>query len=180
MRSSMTDLVAYVRLLIADTAGASQVFSNEELQQILDNWRQDVYYQTLSYRPTIVPGGTTTYLTWAASVGWWEDSETLCDSDYAALTAASSDRQRGVWTFAATQATVLITGSYYDVYGAAADAVGIWASKVKLEFDFSADNAEYKRSQKLAALTTLMTTLRSLSASGGVNTAQMIREDVTV
>lgn len=180
MRVGMIELVDQVRLLIGDSVD-EQAFSNEEIQSFLDAWRTDVFYMALTAQPSIAPGGATSYYVWSAGYGWWEASEILTDGSYNVLSAASADRQRGVWTFAASQTTgVKITGAYYDIYNASADLVDAWAAKVKFEFDFSADNAEYKRSQKLAALKALSGRLRMLGASGGVQVAQLVRQDVAV
>lgn len=40
---------------------------------------------------------------------------------------------------------MLICGSRYDVYAAAADAADVWLGMVKLEFDFSADGADCRQ-----------------------------------
>ncbi len=181
MRASMSALVTQVRLLIGDPSGAGPVFTDDELLVMLDNNSTDVLYEQLAPMPMIQPGGATEYLTWKASAGWWESGEQLLDSGYNPLTPASANRQKGLWTFAAHQNAVLIRGSRYDVYGAAADAVDAWIAKVKLEFDFGADGGDYKRSQKLAGLKALGEVLRGRSGSGGaggVFFAQQVRTDV--
>lgn len=174
----MQALATQVRLLIGDTAGAGPVFTDDELLAMLDNNATDVAYEQLTPRPTIQPGGATEWLIWQASAGWWEANEQLLDASYNVLTPASANRQRGIWTFDDHQSAVLITGSRYDVHAAAAEAVDAWIAKVKLEFDFSADGADYKRSQKLAGLVALRDSLRSRAGSGGVMTATQVRTDV--
>jgi hypothetical protein len=177
VRTSMADLITQVRFLIGDPSGATAVFTDTELQTCLDNNAVDVLYEPLRPIPTIAAGGATTYLTWDASAGWWESSEVLTDGSYNVLTATTSDRQRGRWTFAATQSAVLLKGARYDVYLAAAEVVDVWIAKVKLEFDFTADGASFQRSQKIKALVDLGQSLRSRAGSGGVLTAQMVRWD---
>jgi hypothetical protein len=177
-RASMAALLTQMRLLIADPAGASATFSDDELQSFLDNNATDVWYEPLQPEPTIAPGGATAYLTWRASAGWWEASEVLTDSSYNVLTVATADRQRGRWTFATHQAAVLLRGARYDIYLAAAEAVDAWSAKLKLAYDFSADGGDYKRSQQVKALQELATTLRSKAGSGGVMTASMVRTDI--
>lgn len=174
----MQALVTQTRLLIGDTAGAGAVFTDDELLAMLDNNATDVLYEQLTPRPTIQPGGATEWLTWQAAAGWWESTEQLFDSGYNVLTPASANRQRGIWTFDEHQPAVLIKGSRYDVYGAAADALDAWIGKVKLEFDFAADGGDYKRSQKLAGLLALRDSLRARSGAGGVVTATQVRTDV--
>ena len=181
MRSSMTALVTQVRLLIGDPSGAGPVFTDDELLTMLDNNSTDVLYEQLTAVPTIQPGGAQEWLTWRASAGWWESGEQLFDSGYTPLTPVTVNRQKGLWTLGAHQNAVLIKGSRYDVYAAAADTVDAWVAKVKLEFDFSADGGDYKRSQKLAGLKALAEVLRGRSGSsgaGGVIFAQQVRTDI--
>lgn len=178
-RASMAALITQVRLLIGDPAGASATFSDDELQTFLDNNAADVFYEPLTPEPSIAAGGVTQYLTWRASMGWWEASEVLTDSSYNTLTEATSDRQRGRWTFATHQVAVLIRGARYDIYLAGAEAVDVWLAKVKLAYDFSADGGDYKRSQQVKALQELGASLRAKAGGGGgVLTAQLVRDDV--
>lgn len=176
-RASMTALISQVRLLIADPTGAAQTFSDDELQAFLDNNAVDVFYEALTPEPTIAPGGATSYLIWRSVHGWWEASETLVDSGYTPITAASADRQRGRWMFAEHQSAVLIRGARYDVHMAAFEAVQAWKAKLKLSYDFSADGGDYKRSQMLAALDALGESLRTQAGDGGVLSARMERWD---
>lgn len=178
MRATMQALVTQTRLLIGDAAGGGAVFTDDDLLVMLDNNSTDVLYEQLTPRPTIQPGGATEWLQWQASAGWWESTEQLYDSGYNVLVPASANRQRGLWTFDDHQSAVLITGARYDVYGAAADALDAWIAKVKLQYDFSADGGDYKRSQQLAGLVSLRDGLRSRSGTGGVVTATQVRTDV--
>ena len=69
------------------------------------------------------------------------------------ITPAGSDLIRGRWTFSGHQSDgVLITGDAFNVYAAAADVLDMWAAKVAREFDFTTDNATFRRSQQAAAL----------------------------
>lgn len=176
MRNSMLGILNHIRLLISDPAGLDEVFSNDELLSFADAYRTDVYYQPLTPLPTIAPGGATTYVEWAADGGWWETDAALVDGSYGTLTPSASDWQRGRWTFAASQSTVLIRGARYDVYGAAAEAVEAWIAKLALAYDFDADGASFKRSQQRDGLKLLLTRLRGQSG-GGLTTARMVRQD---
>jgi len=179
-RASMAALITQVRLLVADPVGASAVFSDDELQTFLDNNATDVFYEPLTPEPLIQSGGATEYLTWRASVGWWEASETLTDSGYNELTATTADRQRGRWTFEEHQNAVLVRGARYDVHLAAAEVVDAWIAKVKLSYDFSADGGDYKRSQQIQMLQELGRTLRAKAGGGGAIMAQMVRDDIAL
>jgi hypothetical protein len=60
----------------------------------------------------------------------------------------------------ATLAEHEISDGEYDVYGAAAELLEMWAAREKLSFDFSADGAQYRRSQKVANLLDLAAQFR--------------------
>lgn len=140
VRISMADLIALVRDLIGDPAGASAVWTDTQIQRALDARREDVRYGELTPLESIASGGAVTYLTYRSTVGNWEKDAQLVDGSYSALTPTSSDCLVGEWTFAAHQASpVLIVGRTYDVNAAAADILDDWAAKVKLEVDY--DNA---------------------------------------
>ncbi|MCX7670395.1 MAG: hypothetical protein N2439_10020, partial [Anaerolineae bacterium] len=121
VRATMADLITRIRLLINDPAGASQVFTDQQVQDALDRHRTEVRYLTLTAAETITAGAVD-YLDYYADVGDWEADEALYDGAYALLTPSAADRLTGHWTFAASQPPpVLITGKHYDVYAAAAD-----------------------------------------------------------
>jgi hypothetical protein len=103
----MADLIARVRLLIHDTAGDSQVFSDGDIE--------------------------------------------------------------------ATLAEHEISDGEYDVYGAAAELLEMWAAREKLSFDFSADNAQYRRSQKVANLLDLAAQFRRRQQ---VQVIRQVRDDI--
>ncbi len=153
VRASMADLLARLRLLIADPAGDNQVFSDQELQDALDRQRSDVRYLELMAMESIAPGGAVTYLDYYADRGDWEADESLVDGSYNVLAAASADRLTGHWTFAAdTEPPVYIVGKSYDLYGAAVEVLEAWAAKMALAFDMNADGANLALSQKRAGL----------------------------
>lgn len=173
----MYALVAHVRLLIGDPAGADATFSDDELQTLLDEHATAVRYASLTPEASIAPGGGASYYTWVAPLGWWEAGETLTDSSYYPLTPTVIDRQRGRWTFSASQNDVLLTGTYYDVHLAGAAAIDAWLAKIKLSYDFAADGGDYKRSQMIKGLEAMAQTLRAKAGNGGAVTATMTRWD---
>lgn len=156
LRNSMADLITRTRLLINDPAGASQVFSDEDIQDTLDRRRMEQNECALAWRPETAPGGTVSYHDFYAPRGDWEDSAILKDRTYAVITPDTADYITGHWTFVANQVPpVFITGVTYDLAGSAYDLLDMWASKVALEFDFQTDNQQFERSQKRSALLSL-------------------------
>ncbi len=152
----MADLIARVRLIIHDSAGADRTFTDQEIQDTLDRHRSDVRYLELTGAETMGPGGVVSHLDYYADRGDWEADEKLYNSTYAELAPDASDRLTGHWTFAASQVPpVYIVGKSYDLYGAAADLLEAWAAREALGFDVEADGQTFRRSQKREALLSL-------------------------
>ena len=176
-RNSLSSIISHVRLLIGDTAGSPQVWSDDDIQTFLDNHRQDVKYAQL-YPVTDYSTGVAQYLEWRAGGGWWDDDATLTDAQYQTLTPATKDLQRGVWVFATHTPDALLSGAAYDVNAAAADVCDAWIGKIKFAYDFTADGSTFHRSQMLDHLQALAVRLRSSGPNGGVRTAQLVRSDL--
>lgn len=176
-RATMAALITRVRTLIGD-ADETQ-FTDDQVQEFLDDHRTDEFYRPLSPVPT-VSGGATVYLRYEAGVGHWETDVALVDGDYDTLTPDTSDYIRGVWTFAAsTSEPVYATGSRYDLYGAAVDALRAWQVTLKTSVDFSADGATFHLGQQMKHFDELINRYTALSDSG-VITGTMTRGDVDV
>lgn len=162
VRAAMTELIEIVRDLIGDTAGSSEVMSNRQIQRVLDEHRETVRYGELTPLDTIASGGTVTYLIYQAPVGHWEADAALVDSNYDAVTPATSDEINGEWTFSSNRtAPVFITGRYYDVYAAAAALCEMWAAKIKLQIDYDTDGRADTWTQKSAQLLEMAAELRA-------------------
>lgn len=146
MRPTMVDLIATVAELIADPAYC--VFTREAIQTALDRHRRRVRYLPLTADPSI-SGNATQYLAYTAPCRDWEAGAVLVDSAYTALTPATTDLTEGRWTFAAsTPPPVLLSGTTYDVYAAAAALCDQRAALTAEDFDFSADGLTAARNQK--------------------------------
>jgi hypothetical protein len=166
-RASMADLITRLRLLINDLAGAEQVFSDDELEDALDARRADCRHLELAAAQTWDPVTGVTYLDHYAKVGDWETDAALEDATGLTLVTATADYLVGHWTFAASQTPpVYLTGKTYDLYATAADVLEMWAAKVALAFDFEADGASYKVSQRRAALLDLAGVYRRRARGG--------------
>lgn len=157
-RPTMATLITRLRRAVGDPAGASQTFSDDELQDFLDAHRLEVRTVELEPVRSVASGGAVSYLEYMAPRGSWEDSPVLQSNSYAPLTPASSDLLRGRWTFATnTLAPVYITGQVYDLYGAAVDALLAVSATASQEFDFAEDGQSFTRSQKHAGVTRQIT-----------------------
>lgn len=166
VRATMTPLVARVRFHTQDLPGASQAFSELEIQNELDRTRADVFYAELYAEPTFQPSPLAT--AWLdfydAEAGEWEGDVALLDAGWNTLTPATSDLLTGHWTFNTSQLLpVYVRGKRYDTYRAAARMVETKAQYLAAGglFDFSADGASFSRSQIVSSYKALATVLYS-------------------
>lgn len=149
----MADLITRLRVLVGDPAGASEAFSDDALQDALDERRTDVVEAQLRYRPSFDETTLVTFHDFFAPWRNWEDSVVLRGPTGAVLTPDTSDLVAGHWTFTAGQASpVWITGSSFDLFGAAAAVCETWAATTAREFDVIFAGQEFFRSQKRKAL----------------------------
>jgi hypothetical protein len=136
-------LIARLRRILHDPAGATQQFSDAALTELLEAHRTDVEDTVLTAYTAHV---------FAASVGDWADDVVLTDGSGVELTPDAGSNIAGRWTFDDAPGTVLLSGRGYDVHAAAADAFTEWASALALQIDFTADGASYHLSQQREAM----------------------------
>ena len=176
VRSSMAYLITKVRVLIGDPVAVDQRFSDDDIQDALDNRRRDVSLQCLTPVDSMAPGGVVTHLTYfSRDGGWWEDDVVLQDGDYETLPADTENLVVGEWTFSTDQdPPVYLTGRQYDINGAAADLIDAWLASVTEEVDFLHDNSTFKLSQQVPSLKEAAARYRRRQ---WVGVAQMVRTD---
>ena len=147
VRSTMAALITRVRLLIGDQAGTSQVFADQDIQDILDESRVDVLNGSMRYEPTY-SGATIQFLDYFTDLGGWEDGMLLKQYLTVVVTPSLIEPIAGHFQFAAsTFPPVYITGKLYDVYRAAADVLERWVVQYTTRFDFTSDSQSFKLSQ---------------------------------
>ena len=168
-RATLSELISLVRRL---TNAQVADFTDDQVQGFLDARRLDVVRAPLRSRPN----SRGEYLDYYSDFPFWEPDALLEGAGGTALTPSVSEWLAGHWRFAShTPPPVYITGKAYDVYGAAADLLEAWASKVALEFDFSSDGGSFQRSQKREALLDLAKAYRRQSWAVSV---VMYRDDI--
>ena len=176
-RATMTNLIALVRGLINDPAGASQQFSDDAIQAQLDLHRDYLLKEALTALPA--PDGS--QLKWQSAKRNWEADLTLTNPAGTALTPESSDPISGYFTFAQSQDGVQATGFTYDTYAAAAELLTLWAGRIEQDLTkFSADGSSYEfagvRDSKLKLAKEYMT---KSAAFGSIQSVRMVRDDFT-
>jgi len=169
VRSTMqTSLIPRVRQLISDPSGPAQVFADQDIQDVLDESRQDVYTLPLTGVLTYA-SGTPQYLDYESELGGWEDGYVLKQFWTIVVTPSVSEPIAGHWSFTAnTLPPVFITGKLYDVYRAAADLLERRAAYWQGEngYDFSSDGQSFRRSQAATGLIKLAETYRRKQRAG--------------
>ena len=147
-RPTMQAIIARLRALIGDPAGAEQTWTDDELQDLLDHSRTDVRYLRAVAMETVLSGGATVVLDAYAPSGLtdWEADAQLCGPDYQPLTPATADYAVGHWTFAASQdEPIHIIGKTYDIHLAASTALESWAARLAREYDFKSGDQTFAR-----------------------------------
>lgn len=158
VRETMLPLLDRLRRLLNDVDRV--VFQDSELQDALDETRQQVSYEPLVPVETRTPSGYAVYV-YLATVAPWETDAVLVDGGWQTLTPAEADPLTGRWRFAAHQPPpVFISGNVYDLYAAAVALLEQWAQREALSFDVRVDGQQLARSQKTTALLQLAETYR--------------------
>jgi len=136
-RAGMAALITRLRLLINDANSTPQLFTDDELQDILDANSQK--FDQAEMIPIETVNATTKeyeYLTYTMYIGPWEASPTIQDADFATITPSASDLIRARWALSTSKTPPLyITGAAYDLYAAAAQALGLLAAKRMIGYD---------------------------------------------
>ncbi|HET8906191.1 MAG TPA: hypothetical protein VFN11_04420 [Ktedonobacterales bacterium] len=170
VRASMAAIITETRLLINDPAGGSQIFTDQQVQDHLDDpltARYDIRYEQLAYGPSIVnlsgqQSGTASYI-WAdyySGYSWWETDCVIQEGHYVVVTPAASDYITGHFQFELTpfvngtvpgqMPPLYITGKAYDINGAARTLWMLRAALLATAYDFTADGQSFHRSQQMA------------------------------
>ncbi len=184
VRSTMSQLIARVRLMIADPAGASQQFADQDIQDTLDQSRDDLRYEGELIAPSIVNLGSTQnsastiFADYYSRYQWWEQDVVLQGQGptglpWIVLTPVAADYIVGHWQFETNVFTsgtvpgqlppIFATGKVYDLNCAAADLLEFWAATLAGSYDVTVDGQTLRRSQLMAAKLTMAQHYRRLA-----------------
>lgn len=184
-------------MLIADPAGASQQFADQDIQNRLDWSRDDIRYESLIIAPSIVNTASTNnqaatiFADYYSRHGYWESDVVLQayvnGAAWVVATPLASELLIGQahWQFELNVFTsgtvpgqlppVFATGKIYDVYSAAADLLQFWAATFSDAYDITVDGQSLRRSQRMTAKLLLAEEYRKMAKP---KLAKMVREDV--
>lgn len=171
-RSSMAALIARVRILINDVA-SPQIFTDDQIQDVLDEGREDVVNRALQPKPTF-SGSTIQYLNYYHPYGGFESDYILKQYMTITVTPSSVEEIAGHFTFASSTLppVYVATGKIHDVYRAAADLMERRAAKVVLEYDVVVGGQTFRRSQALDMLEKRIKTLRMKQRPRSIGTVR--------
>jgi len=160
VRTTMATLITRLRVLINDPASATQVFSDQTIQDVMDESRTDIVNQSLIPKPTFT-GSTVQYLNYYAELGGWESDWVTKQYLVNVVSPSIAEEIAGHWAFSTTTLpSVYITGKVFDVYRAAADLLERQAAQWSLNFSFSSDGQSFQRAQVAPALLNLAKSYR--------------------
>lgn len=182
--------------MIADPAGSNQQFQDQDIQDTLDFYREDVRFESLMIAPSIVNIANTSYSAsiiyadYYSKFQWWEQDITIqgqgaTNLPWVVLNPAGSDYITGHFQFELTPwangtvpgqvPPVFATGKTFDVYAAAVELLEMWSATLLAAYDITVDGQTLRRSQlstqKLAFADIYRRKIKP-------RTAKMIRNDI--
>lgn len=178
-RASMANLITRVRGLIYDPAGASQIFSDDDIQNVMDAGpRLEARFLRLKPSPTYVSGVYSYLDYYAENLTDWEEDATFWQYLNTQVTPSTSEYITGHWKFtASTPPSVFIVGKTYDLYRAAADLLERRSAKWALDFDVVVGGQTFRQSQVSDQLGKLAKSYRAKQRIGSIT---MTRSDLVI
>jgi len=179
VRATMANLISRVRVLTNDTLplGSGQIFTDQDVQNVMDETRLDV--QNLALRPVATYSGSSVqYLDYYSDPGMgnWEDDLIIKQYRTILTTPTTIEPIVGHFTYSTTTLPPLyIYGKSYDCYRAAADLLERWAAKWVLLYSFTSDSQSFQRSQ---ATDKLLKLAHSYRAKQRALTISLARADI--
>ena len=168
VRATMAQIIARTRLMIADPVSPNQQFQDQDIQDTLDQSRDDLRYEGELIAPSIVNNAltgnqaTTIFADYYSKYGWWEQDVVLQayfgGAAWVVVTPVALNYIVGHWQFEINVFTsgtsvpgqlppVFATGKVYDLNCAAADLLEFWAVALSGAYDVTANGQSLRRSQ---------------------------------
>ena len=156
-------------------------WSDDEIQRVLDRHKQEYIHELMDAQPTY-ESGSSVYKRYLLGVGNVESGTAVFKIEDIAgtVTGYTVDYARGIVTFSTDQSGKVFywSGFAYDLDAAAADIWRMKASHVAGLVDFSTDGHSVKRSQQAQQYLTMANYYQQRSASEGISTAKIVRDDI--
>ncbi len=156
-------------------------WSDDEIQRVLDRHKQEYIHELMDAQPTY-ESGSSVYKRYLLGVANVESGTAVFKVEDVSGTVSgyTADYTRGIVTFSTDQSgkSFYWSGFAYDLYAAAADIWRMKASHVAGLVDFSTDGHSIKRSQQAQQYLNMSQYFQSRSASEGVTTTKIVRDDL--
>lgn len=177
VRPSMQYIIDFVHTLI--DVPDSTPLSDQDVQDMLDLNRLDVYQRLLTPGKSLTPSGDLAYYDfYAEGLPFWETDAILQNrNNGTVLTPDESNYMLGRWHFDTSQTIdIVLTGRVYNVYFAASKCAGRMLQSMRQDFDFTADGLTVQRIARINDLRAMVSDLASKGWSG-MRTIKMVRKD---
>lgn len=182
VRASMSYIITFVRDLINDPAGASQIFTDQQIQDRLDLNRLDVYAQELREADTLATDGTIEWHDFFSKLPVWETDYVIQQLDGDLVTPDVAEPLIGKFHFNAEQIEVplVITGKVYNVYGVAATMVTMIIAEQRAQImSWTADGTTVTRIGEIQNLQRLAEKYYAMAWGwGGSTQVKLVRRDL--
>lgn len=181
VRSSMAYIITFVRELINDPAGASQKFTDQQIQDRLDLNRLDLYGDVLKSADTLDTDGTIDWKDFFARLPFWETDFFIQKISGVANAPTSSEPLIGKFTYATNQTEpLIITGKVYNVYGVASTLMTMWIAEIRGQIQmWSADGTTVQRIGQIKDMQNLAAKYAAMSWGWGNSTqVKLVRKDL--
>lgn len=166
VRTSMENLIGFVRRKIYDPAGKDQIVTDLDIQNTLDEGQHKLVYRyaPLTAMP-VITSSTYTYNLFMTGTPFWEADATLWDIHYVVVTPDTSDFMTGVFGFTTPRESefLYIVGNRYRVYNACAQLLLEMMHRVRTDYDVSTMTHKWSRMQKFDMLEKLVREYERLS-----------------
>jgi hypothetical protein len=172
-RTSMSQLIALVRLKTGFTSTGTPLFTDDNIQDVLDAHRADIRYELMTPAPDIQPGqgsSAVSNFVWAVYLSdfqYWENSlviqglDIVTNKPWVILTPVSSEYIPGKFAFAvelpaiatppAQFPPVYATGKVYDIFRASAELLQMGIAQMAFNlFDITSDGRTMRLQQIVA------------------------------
>lgn len=193
-RSTMTYLINEVRVRTnagtassLETHGTVAYWGDDQIQDVLDRHRVDIWRLPLNAQPTY-NGGTVVYQNFPTDQTYLEETDAgtavfyLEDGTNTQVGTAlyNVDYQRGFVTFGSDTggSAYYMTARSYDPDAAAAEIWRIMSSWYATDFDFSTDNHSVKKGDIIDNCMKMAAFFESRSKTGGFNVTTLWRSDI--
>lgn len=181
VRTSMSYIITFVRDLINDPAGATQKYTDQQIQDRLDLNRLDLYISDLKEVETLASDGHIEWHDFFARLPFWETDYTIQVINGASSTPNTAEPLIGKFHYTANQIQPLvITGKVYNVYGVAATLMTMWIAEIRAQIQsWTADGTTVQRIGQVSSMQKLADKYFEMAWGwGGSTQIKLVRKDL--